>query len=649
MSPREAARATEACTVHALGAAARAGVARAGRRCGAGSRSTGGAAGRRSCPTKARRWRRPRPGGARCSRSSRSPPGSGGGTTSRVGAAVRCDRGFPRSQPARPPPPVARRTGTRGRGPAVLDARSRRRGARRRAGAARGATTARSTWSGPGRPARGRRWPSGGAFPIPVAGHLGWRVACVYAETLGAPVPPHVLEVLRHGRTGDGMRGGRGARPRVRAPDPGGARRPLRVGHRHALAEDGEEGCMTATPNIAPNYGIDADRVLAIDGPVAWMRRRVDGRFAVDEFGGDPHLMDLVAPLPAAAIRVDVEHAEHLPRTGPALLVSNRGFGLAEPVRARSRRAACLGAPARVWSALRRCRSSARCRAKLGGIGYLPDDVAAMLRAGHLAAAPLGMTWLRSGVGEPPRPLLAATLGFPVVPVAIRAGGPFGLPIGVWPARPWRVVVGEALLPPPATSPDDQLAAAELSEQVRDAVATLLETDVKHAAGRRRLRDRVRRLRPARRRPAADDPGPRHRLAGVGAPADVDEAALPVHRDRQPWHRAAARARRIRCRSTRWRATRSPCSTQRAIATAHVMGASMGGAIAQFIGVRHAAAGAVARARVHGVPQPRVAPRAARGLGRGGRSATGWAPSAPRGCGGSSAHGSIGASGSGST
>jgi hypothetical protein len=65
-------------------------------------------------------------------------------------------------------------------------------------------------------------------------------------------------------------------------------------------------------------------------------------------------------------------------------------------------------------------------------------------------------------------------LGFPVVPVAIRPGGPLGLPVGVWPTRPWRVVVGDPLLPPPGTPTDDQLAAAELAEQVRDAVATLL-------------------------------------------------------------------------------------------------------------------------------------------------------------------------------
>ena len=223
-----------------------------------------------------------------------------------------------------------------------------------------------------------------------------------------------------------------------------------------------------AAPVALPNYGIDADRVLSTDGLLAAARRRLAGRYAIDQFGGDPHLMDLVARVPAALIRVEVEGAEHLPRSGPALLVANRGFGLAEPLvlglairRAAGRRLRVVGAPEAPLLG-----PAAR---KLGAVGYRPDDIAALLRAGHLAAAPLGMTWLRAGAGEAPRALVAATLGFPVVPVAIRPGGPFNLAI-----RPWRVVVGEPLLPPPGTTPDDQLAAAELSEQVRDAVRGLL-------------------------------------------------------------------------------------------------------------------------------------------------------------------------------
>src|SRR5262249_57779772 len=66
---------------------------------------------------------------------------------------------------------------------------------------------------------------------------------------------------------------------------------------------------------------------------------------------------------------------------------------------------------------------------KIGAVGYRPDDVAVLLRAGSLAAAPLAPTWLRSGAGAPPRELLAAILGSPVVPAARLPGGPGGLPL----------------------------------------------------------------------------------------------------------------------------------------------------------------------------------------------------------------------------
>ena len=219
----------------------------------------------------------------------------------------------------------------------------------------------------------------------------------------------------------------------------------------------------------APNYGIDADRVLEVDPPLTALRRRFDGRYAVDELGTDPHFMDVVTPL-GAPIRVRVEHAENLPRVGPALLVANRRLGVIEPFvlvlgvrRATGRRLRVVGAPniPVVGPALN----------KLGAIGSRPSDVAALLRAGHLAAAPLAPTWVRARAGDAPRALLAATLGFPVIPVVVKAGGPLGLPV-----MPWRVVVGEPLLPPAGTEADDQLAAAEIAEAVRDAVHDLLRT-----------------------------------------------------------------------------------------------------------------------------------------------------------------------------
>lgn len=216
-----------------------------------------------------------------------------------------------------------------------------------------------------------------------------------------------------------------------------------------------------------PNYGIDADRVLDVDGLLPALRRRIDGRYAVDEFGGDPNLFDMVVPL-GAGLRTHVVGAENLPRTGAALLVSNRGLGVLEPLvlvlavrRAARRRLRIIGAPEMplIGPALH----------KLGAVGYRPDDVAALLRSGHLAASPLGPTWLSGGPGEPPRALVVATLGYPVIPVAVRPGGPIGLPV-----RPWRVSVGHPLLPPPGTHADDQLAAADLAEAARDAVGALL-------------------------------------------------------------------------------------------------------------------------------------------------------------------------------
>lgn len=45
----------------------------------------------------------------------------------------------------------------------------------------------------------------GGRLPVPVAGP-GWSVACRLAELAGAPVPAHVLELIRRGRTADGSR-----------------------------------------------------------------------------------------------------------------------------------------------------------------------------------------------------------------------------------------------------------------------------------------------------------------------------------------------------------------------------------------------------------------------------------------------------------
>jgi hypothetical protein len=214
---------------------------------------------------------------------------------------------------------------------------------------------------------------------------------------------------------------------------------------------------------------VDEDRVRALGSPVDFVRRRIDGRYSIDAFGGDAQLMDLAGRLLALGVRVEVEHAERLPRIGGALVVANRGLGIFEPAalaiairESVGRRLRVIGAPdvPFLGDALR----------KIGAVGYRPDDVAALLRAGHLAAAPLATTWLRSGAGAPPRELLAAVLGFPVVPVSVLPGGPGRLPI-----RPWRVVVGRVVETVTHAVPGDTLAGAELAERTRAAVNTLLE------------------------------------------------------------------------------------------------------------------------------------------------------------------------------
>jgi len=226
---------------------------------------------------------------------------------------------------------------------------------------------------------------------------------------------------------------------------------------------------MSASPDTAPGVD-DGDRVQALESPLAFARRRFDGRFQIDAFGGDAQLMDLAGLVLAFGVRVEVEHAERLPRIGGALVVANRGLGIIEPAAIAIAVRVAVGRRLRVIGASDAPIVGDILR-KIGAVGYRADDVAALLRAGHLAAAPLASTWFRSGAGAPPRELLAAILGYPVVPAAVLPGGPGPLPI-----RPWRVVVGPVVETATDAVPGDTLAGAELAEQTRAAVNRLLES-----------------------------------------------------------------------------------------------------------------------------------------------------------------------------
>ena len=203
------------------------------------------------------------------------------------------------------------------------------------------------------------------------------------------------------------------------------------------------------------------------------LRRRLDGRYPIDPFGYDPQLVDLVTPVFSAALRVEITGGENLPKSGPAVLIANRGFGIAEPAvlgisvrRAVHRRLRITGAPA-----LPALGDVAR---RLGAISASAADLRACLSDGHLVAVPLAPTWLRSGAGVPPRALMLAMTHVPIIPVAVTPGGPLGLAL-----RSWRVRFGNLVTLPDPYDPDDPLAAARFAEAVRDAVQELLERPVR--------------------------------------------------------------------------------------------------------------------------------------------------------------------------
>ena len=74
---------------------------------------------------------------------------------------------------------------------------------------------------------------------------------------------------------------------------------------------------------------LDADRIARPESLLSALRRRLSGRYPVDPFGLDPQLSDALAPVLERIVRVEVHGGEHIPRVGPAVLMMNRGFGVA--------------------------------------------------------------------------------------------------------------------------------------------------------------------------------------------------------------------------------------------------------------------------------------------------------------------------------
>jgi len=216
-------------------------------------------------------------------------------------------------------------------------------------------------------------------------------------------------------------------------------------------------------PRSAAEFGLDLDRFGP--PPSAWdlALRRWRGRYVVDAFGADPSLQDMVIPLFERALAPSVLGGDRIPDLGPAVLVANRGSSGVEPgvlvaaVRAVAhRRLRVVG-----YADLPALGETAR---RLGAVRGRPEDVAGVLRAGHLAAILLSPT--RTGVaGSAPVALFGAAVGCRVLPVGLRL-----VREGV--RLRWRVTVGPAVEAHGA--PGDPLAAAELAEAARLAVGELL-------------------------------------------------------------------------------------------------------------------------------------------------------------------------------
>jgi 1-acyl-sn-glycerol-3-phosphate acyltransferase len=202
----------------------------------------------------------------------------------------------------------------------------------------------------------------------------------------------------------------------------------------------------------------------ALSGASGLLRRRLRGDFELDEWGADPELVDLIDPVVAPFLRVSVEGAGNLP-DGAAVLVANRRLGLAEPFvvlrgvrQATGRRVRFLGIPdvAPVGPVLRR----------LGGAINRPDELAGLLRAGHLTALPLGPGLrkpLRAGALAPESVAPALEMNVPVIPVAVVGGELTGR---------WELLIGEPVPRPRARGP---LALAELADEARAGVQALLD------------------------------------------------------------------------------------------------------------------------------------------------------------------------------
>ena len=267
---------TELCTIAALSAGRARGQPRV-RRVRSGLEVYGPRSLHASVPDEERHARAgARPTARRCSQVEAIAAGRARCATAcrRVRVALRAGRRLARSEPARPVAAAARRAGARVRRSAVLVAASRRR--RRRDGRRDRAPLRRpaATSSARARRHRGRRCASAAACPIPVLPPF-WGAAARVIEVAGAAIAPHVVELLRHGRTGSSGRAHRRARPHRPAVDAAGAARAVRVGRTssrsrpHARRSHDRPTVDPERRSTGADYGLDRRPRLAAGAAAA--------------------------------------------------------------------------------------------------------------------------------------------------------------------------------------------------------------------------------------------------------------------------------------------------------------------------------------------------------------------------------------------
>ena len=466
----------------------------------------------------------------------------------------------------------------------------------------------------------------GGRIPLPVAPLL-WGWAARVVDFAGSAIAPHVVELLRYGCTGSGQRRGRGARPRAAASDAAGAHRALRVG-RHRLRSPRPGPSHDSGPDQTERRARSRSHVRSRTAPLDALRRRLGGRYPIDPFGLDPQLCDAGAPIVEALVRVRVEGAdrrprhrtrgvrdESRPRCPRADRARARGAPPGRPAAARRRHARRPvrrrpAAPARFGERL--ARRSRRVPARRPPRrGAARADVVA-LRSGHAAVAvgagddgldgPARRGDARRALRHRDRAVADArsastSRSTPRTRPAIRSArpsSPRGARRGRRPARPARNPPTSRVRPW-AWPPAEPRSSRTLGQAAGHAASTLASRsgglggsraggrDVPEVIASDGSTDRVRRLRPSRRLAGADDPGPRAPTHGVGRSSGGASGAAIAASHPTTGASAAPTSRRARTRCSRWREDALACLDAEGIETAHVMGASMGGVIAQII------------------------------------------------------------------